>query len=470
MKWNIPFFNKSEIKTQPTITDIDLSSNETAVQQILLGVSGETEINIQPKDAYIQAEKNADLGNAILKIAQNIASMILVVIDSEGEIIYDDPVLDIFNHPGEMRNKSKVLLELSMSYLLTNEGWIVARGNVNNPPLAIVPIRPYNISVILNYSDGMPDVIQTQSEFDRKEYHRNEIDGEFKFYDKAGLNEIIPIIGMSNLVDGWRGQSPLNKLFYDISMGTSGKRHNKSLLDNGLRTSAVISPTSALGSSGMPRQWGEKIVSTLQKTFRTFHQGSGNAGNVIISGEPLEVTGLAQNNTDMDFAQLLTVSRESIYNLYQIPLPLILSNAMTLNNYTVALRTFYIDAVFPVFDYILGNLSDALRNRYPSLQNGEMIGFSEIDIRGMRPILVENMRMLNDTEAVTTNEIRSTGGFENDPGGDVILVSANKVSLDSVTGGGSFATAQPNVDGILNENTDQQDQQSQQEETSTIVE
>jgi hypothetical protein len=166
----------------------------------------------------------------------------------------------------------------------------------------------------------------------------------------------------------------------------------------------------------------------------------------MIVGTPVDVQGLTQNNKDMDFVSLLNVTKEAIYNLYDIPLPLILSDAMTLSNYTVAQRAFFTNAVFPIFNFVANGIVTGLRPRYKSLQRGESLGFSEIDIPGMRPILVEDMKQLKDSEAISVNEIRATGGFDPDPNGDAILVMSSKTTLEAVTGGGSFADI--NMDDI----------------------
>jgi HK97 family phage portal protein len=434
MKFQWPFQRKSV-----SYDEIDLANDSAAVYSVLLGVSDNAPKNLQPRQSYYLAERSSDLGGAINKILKPISSMILLIYESDGTARYNDPLLDLLNEPGETRDKSILLSELTESYLLTSESWMIARGNVNRPPLALMPIRPYDVSVIFNEADGMPQFIETQSPFDRRVYTRRMVGKELRYYDAKELNEIIPIIGQRNLTDQWRGRSPLNKLYYDVTINESGKRHNKSLLDNGLRTTAVISPKDKSNASGTPAKWSEKAVETLQKTIRAFHQGAGNAGNSMIIGTPVDVQGMTQNNKDMDFISLLNLTKEAIYNLYDIPLPLILSDAMTLSNYTVAQRAFYTNAVFPVFNSVACGIINGLRPRYKSLQRGETLGYSEIDIPGMRPILVEDMKQLKDTEAVTVNEIRATGGFDDDPNGDAVLVMSSKTTLESVTGGGSFS-------------------------------
>lgn len=441
------------------ITDYSLSSADD-IRVLLLGQSTGDAINVSAREAYSMAQRNADLGDAINRIAKTIAQMVLVIQDEEGEIIYNDPMLDILNNPGETRRRAQFFYDIAESYLLTNELWIVARGNVKRPPLALVPIKPFHVSVIFNYSDGLPQTISTESPFDRRTYERQIINGQFRYIDRLELNEIIPVIGATDTIDFWRGRSPLGKLYYDALMSTDGKRHNTALLQNGMRVSAVLSPRGN-ASTGVAKEWNQEAVKKIQDHVRSFNQGAGNAGNVLIMGSSSEYQSMIQNNTEMDFIQLLKITKEDIYSAYQIPLPLILSDAMTLNNYTVALRAFYTDAVFPVFDYIADGIYAGLAPRYNVPPNYKL-SFSEIDIRGMRQILIENMKELKDTEAVTINEIRSTGGFDSDENGDDILVSANKVPLSMVSEPPTFSgsVGELNDDEMGNEDQEEIDDES----------
>ena len=431
-----PFSQKilpQEIKS--TITDVDISSGNN-VYMLLMGESVGEPINIQPKDCYYLVERNADLGSAVHRISGSIAGLRLAVYNEDDEPDYEHDLITLLNRPGDGKRGLQFLNEVAESFLVTNEIWIVARGNINRPPLSLVFIRPFDVAVTFDSNDGLPLIIETQSTFDRRTYSRNTVNGQMRFFDATKLNELIPIVGLTNLTDGWRGRSPLSKLFYDVKMNTDGKRHNVSMLLNGARISAMLSPKGT-NSQGGQLQWSEKSVEMLEKKFRGFYQGSGNAGNVFILSQPGEMQTLMQSNVDMDFLNLLKVSRESIYNLFQIPLPLIMSDAMTLDNYKMAQKAYYMKAVFPVFNNIADGIVNGLYSRY-NFEDGDYLGYSEVDIPDMRELLVDNMVALKNTESVTVNEVRNIGGYEDDPEGDVILISAAKTPLESITEKPSF--------------------------------
>jgi len=415
-------FTSLEIKS---IRTVDLAND--IGEAALMGLSNGAPLHIYPRQAYAMAERNMDLGKAVGDIAASIAALKKGLTDGE-ELLFGDPLTTLLNRPRGGTTGPQFWLSLVESFLLTNEAWIIARGQFYREPLELLNIRPYDIEIDFNTSDGLPNYIRTMSNRDRRYYYRQEIDGQYRYIDKSGLNELIPVIGQTSLVDGWRGRSVLAKLFYDIEMSSDGKRHNVSMLKNGMRTTGILSPSSAPGPG---QTWPPDAITKLTEKLRTFNQGAGNAGNIIATNIPMKVDGLNQSNKDMDFLNLLQVSRESIYNLFSFPLPLVLSDAMTLDNYTVAQQAYYTEAVFPVYNIIAAGLYEAFAPRF-GLDETTSLSFSEADIEALRPVRVASMEKLKLSEAVSINEIRKSGGYGPDPVGDVTLVSAGKLPLTVV--------------------------------------
>lgn len=433
-------FNKKETPEQKTsIREIDISNDESMNNPatILLGLSSGEPIHISPLEAYYLSERNSDLGTAVSMISGSISSLKFLIKDSSGETRNSDPILDLLNNPGEGTRKIQFMYEIAESFSLTNEAWIVGRGNIANPPLSLVNIRPYNISITIDKTDGLPSLIQTECDKDRRTYTKQLIKGEIRYIDKIGFNEIFPVIGATSLSDEWRGRSRLAKLFYDVGMNTDGKRHNLSILKNGMRATGIMTP-SGNTSGGAQETWGPDAVKSLEENTRAFYQGAGNAGNIMILSRQAQFLDLMKNNRDMDFLSLLGVTKEAIYNNYKIPLPLILSDAMTLSNYSVAQRSYYDNAVIPVYDDIADGIIKALSTRFNSIEDSDVLTFSEVDVNALRTSLIEDMEMLNKTEAVSTNEARSVGGYEPRDEAESILVSSNKVPLEFLDPGPTF--------------------------------
>jgi len=397
----------------------------------LAGLVDDFGFDINPLQAYSIFNKSSELEDAISRIAEPISSLVLGLAINRTDIDYKADIIKLLNNPGEGMTKSQFWTEISENFSLTNEIFIVGRGNVTNAPLALCPIRPYDVMVNYSETDGFPTEIITNCNKDRRTYYRKETDGNLRFIDNNGLNEIFYIIGNINTNDNWRGRSKLNQLCYDVLNNKEGKRHNLSLIKNGLRTTGILSPK----QNGTERtNWDGSKVKEIENHVRKFNQGAGNAGNVLIIGTPTEINGITQNNKDMDFVELLRESKEAIYNSYKIPLALVLPDSMTLDNYKESIRALYDFAVIPVFNKIADGLIFNLSARF-NLPEGSKIVFDEMAIRALRPVLVENMKIANETGLISVDEGRKIGGYEPTLGGNVILVDANKLPLSSVSTG-----------------------------------
>jgi HK97 family phage portal protein len=410
---------------------IDITDPNTYSFASVFGIGAIDAIHVTPRMAYLLAEKNGDLGKAIGDISGALATLTKGVKSGKDQIDYKHPLIQLLNKPGGGYNKIQFFKEISESFLLMNELYIIARGNINRPPLELEFIRPYDVTITQDSTKGEPVAIQTTSNKDRRIYKPTIIKGMTRYIDASGLNELLCIRGAVSLQDEWRGRSPITKLYYDIMLSNNGKRHNMSMLENGMRTSGIMSPAKS-GSGEAPTTWGADKIKTLQEYIRTFAQGSGNAGNFLVVGTPTEIQGMTQSNKDMDFTVLLQNSQISIFNLYNVPLPLVLNTNMSYNNFTTANRTFYTKAVFPQFDLIAEGLMFNLRDRF-GLTDDDTLAFDDTDIRDLQPVMIENMKMLNETQSVTKNEVRRLGGYEDIAGGDEVLILANQLPLSMVS-------------------------------------
>lgn len=425
------FFNrKAEMKAaiEAEVKSIleDQGVEELTFDQFIAGgESSYGHVHVDPARAYHYYFSVASLGDSVNKISRAVASLVIGIKAPGGDVDYKHPLVQLLNHPGEGFSRAQLWAELAASYKLTNEAWLIARGDVSREPLAYTFIRPYNVSVN-EAVDGLPASITTTGKRDNRTYCRREDLGKIRYVDAMGLNEIIPIIGMTGTDDSWRGESPLSQLFYELDQTKNGKRSNSSMLKNGMRTSGILTPKPS--SAGPARGWGEKVVDDIQKRFRANNQGVGNSHNITILGEPAEIHGMATTNKDMDYIEMLKDNAREVYNHFDIPLPMVLDESMTLDNYTVAQKTFYNEAVFPTFEILAAGIIEGVGHRY-KLEDDERLVFNDIEIRALRDARIEEMKKLNESQAVTKNEVREVGGYAVADGGDQILVNANMVPL-----------------------------------------
>jgi hypothetical protein len=274
-------------------------------------------------------------------------------------------------------------------------------------------------------ADGLPSSFRTVGERDRRTYRRVERLGQIRWLDDTGLNELVPILGSEAVDRPYRGQSQLAPLYYSVAQNVEGKRHNTSVLRNGLKLTGGVQPPEG-------DRFDASAVKQIQAALQAL-RGAGTAGGTLVMPQRVDVLDLALSNREMDYVELLREAKETVFNYYSIPLPLVTNDASTFNNFTTAQTAFFDGAVFPVFEDIADALTAALSLRYPQLTE-RAITYNENTIRALRGRNLERMKKARDTQALTTNEIREMAGYDPVEEGNLVLASSTLVSIEGTSG------------------------------------
>lgn len=411
---------KGSTVTEPTDRTIN-SSDELYALIYGSGVFND----VHPIVAYRLLLKSDVLGTAVHRIAQNIAGFQLGLTTDQQDFDADAPLIRFLMGGSEGYSKRRFFYELATSYLITNEAWMVLRGRVTRPPIARTWVYPFDIDMQMSSDDGLPVSITTHGDRDRRTYKRVEQGERIRFIDDQELNELCPILGAEAIDRPWRGQSPLASLLYSVQQNVEGKRHNTSVLKNGLRLTGAVQPTEG-------DRFEQKAKADIVAAFQAL-RGSSTAGGTLVLPKRVEVVDLALSNREMDYVNLLTEAKESVYNFYNIPLPLISNEASTFNNYATAQTAFFDGAVFPIFDDIADALTDAFVTRYPEIE-GQHITQNENTIRALRGRNLDRMRKMRETQALTTNEIRQAGGYDEIEDGEDVLAPTTLAPIGPTSG------------------------------------
>jgi HK97 family phage portal protein len=377
--------------------------------------------DVHPVTAYRLYLKSDVLGTAVHRIAHEIAGMEFGLTTDGQDFEQDAPVIQFLNSSSEGYSKRRFFYEIAVSYLLTNEAWPILRGRVNRPPVARTWVYPFDVIDDQSDRDGLPVTFRTIGDRDRQVYEREEQDMQLRFIDSDEVNELIPILGAEAINRPYRGQSQLAQLYYSISQNVEGKRHNVSLLRNGLRTSGGVMPPTDEGT------FSEKTVRDIQAAFQAM-RGAATAGGTLVMPSAVRFLELGVSNQEMDYVNLINESKETVFNFYGIPLPLMMNDASTFNNFATAQTAFFDTAVFPVVDDILDALTAGLRHRFPELATAR-ITYNENTIKALKGRNLKRMTEARGTHAITTNEIREMGGYEPMEDGEDILVPSTLVAM-----------------------------------------
>jgi HK97 family phage portal protein len=376
--------------------------------------------DVHPILAYRLAMKSDVLGTAVHRIATQIAGFTLGLTIDGSDFETDSPAVTFLSTGSEGYSKRRFFYEIAYSFLLTNEAWVVLRGRPESEPVARTWVYPFDVINDNSRSDGLPLTFRTVGDRDRRTYRRTESNGRIRWLSEDGLNELVPILGAEAIDRPYRGQSPLGSLLYSVQQNVEGKRHNTSVLKNGLRLTGGVMPLEG-------ERFEDAAVNQIRAAFQAL-RGSATAGGTLVMPRPVQALDLAISNREMDYVELLKEAKEAVYTFYGIPLPMVSNDASTFNNYATAQTAFFDQGVFPVFDDIADALTLGLEPRYPELLEAD-ITYNESTIKTLKGRNLERMKRARDTQSMTTNEIRAIGGFDEVDGGDDILAPSTLLPI-----------------------------------------
>lgn len=374
-------------------------------------------------------QKNSTIATAVDKIA-NRAEQIFPVLKRIGDnkIINDHPVLTMLEQPNGFDTWQEFMGKLSRHYLLTHDSQFVMLGNTERPPLEVYAIKPQNVN-ITQALDNFPASYQISIGPGVGHYLRVEQNRKVRFISTQ-LKEIYHIMGFSSRGDEIHGDSPLEAAALEARQQIKGRLHNVSLLDNGGRLSLVVAFKDTDGiDDDEHKQRKKRIYEDLG--------GAGNAGKIaVISGSEVSLNEIGVNNKDMDFANLETMANQAIYLRYEIPLPLVSTDASTYNNYQTAILDLYESVVLPHVETLFAGLTKAILPRY-GIGDEYYLTYDPESIPALMRQAIIELTQRRNLNIETINELRMLlPNRESLDGGNEIYQAANLVPIgeDTFTG------------------------------------
>lgn len=388
---------------------------------------------ISPQLAYKFYHQVSPLQGTVSKIADAIGALPLVL-RNENEpdvLIKESEILDILKAPSPLSTKKQFLTAASISLMLTRELYIVARGPVTSPPIELVFIHGYNIMTMEDLSSDWPVKITTNVNGDLRDYFREDVAGRWRYFDRMRMNEIFPYISERSINPSgsyFRGISPLTALKDELLSYSASVLGNTFAIENGGRPSGILSPKDD--------DLGEDQYNDLVKSVKKHVTGPQNSGQILVTPVGVDAAFPQWAPKDMDYETLQKNVKTNIWNLYSMPFPIVSENNQTFSNTETAQLSFYDEAVNENW----GILSDALKwilsTRYE--MKDLLIDYNALEVPALRRRAVALMKEMSETEVLSVNEARNSGGFVDVEGGETILVKSMKTTLDAVIAGPSF--------------------------------
>jgi len=362
-------------------------------------------------------ESVGPLKKAINMIAKGFAQIDMVMEDKNGEFITEHPLLDLINSPNADTTGHEFKKAIAVFYLLTGNSFVEATGGVSRPPLEIYSKGPQFFSIEANSIDGFAELYKFSGVTKQMDFLRDIIDRRFRFYGHEKMNEIWHMrdFNARRSAGNLFGTMPITSILIDLDQYQRSSNHNLALLTNGARLSGILMNDGSMS---------EKQYAALKEQFKSM-QGDKNAGKTMFAQSggngKLTYKEMSQNNKDMDFKDNKADVRFEIYNNYEIPLPLVNSEHMTMDNYSEARMDLYDNAILPTTDIIQEELSRFLLPRYPGSE-GLKLSYDQQSITALLERSNQDIKNKKDSGVLKIDEVRQLYGYDPVPGGDEVYI------------------------------------------------
>lgn len=361
------------------------------------------------------------IATCVDKIASRV-EQIMPVLKRRGDnkIIVDHPILTLIKSPNIFETYQEFIGKMARHYLLTHDAYIMMMGNTNFQPIELYATKPQNIysNVGTNY---YPSSYTISSGIGSGSYLLNEINRTARYYD-GQFKELYHIMGFSSRADETSADSPLEAAALEARQLVKGKLHNVSLLDNGGRLSLIIGFKDSDGIDDDEHK-------IRKKRIQEDLGGSSNAGKIaVISGDDMFIEEVGVSNKDMDFAELENMAARAIYLRYEIPLPLVSTDATTYNNYQTAILDLYENTVLPLTETLFSGLTRAIM---PRIKIEDLyISYDPESIKILMRQMLNEIEQRRKINVESINELRALlPSRESVRGGNVIYQNASQVPV-----------------------------------------
>lgn len=331
--------------------------------------------------------------SCISVIAKNAASVKLEVKQGDGDkVLTAHPLLDLLRKPNPTQNGKEFFKELVTFHQAAGEAFVL-RLPEKGKPAELYNLDPRHIDVVKPKTGAVPLAYTYGSGENKKTYPVNPLTGEC---------QVLHIKG-PNLLDDFRGMSPLAAAAVAADTHNAGGKWNFSLLKNSARPSGVLEAGGTVNDTTLQQ---------LRTYFKRTWSGMDNAGNMPILTGGLKFTAMSHNPRDMDFGSSMTEAAKNIALVFGVPLPLVTTEAATFSNMDAALERLWSDTVLPLLDEVIEALGDFLSPLYSTGLSLTYNADSVPALEGKRTRKFERMVKAVDSGLLTPNEARVEVGFD----------------------------------------------------------
>jgi len=418
-----PFFRSREAEKKGISIVADYSGADVSFADYLGGSNGD----LRALESCRLYKACTPFYQSVSMRAEAFSSIPVRVYDKKSKAFIDKhPILDLLNNPNPQQSATALLKALSSFYDITGEAFVMVTGE--REPLEIYTAKPQEVIIeASNKPDklGAAGVYYWYSTYFNDVFYlsESELGGRYRYYSRSGDREIAQIKEFNPLssVNSLRGMPRAAPLWLQIQQFILADTNNRSVLSRGARPSvAWVSKLDEPLTDTQYQRWKEQVQS---------YEGALNAGRQVLV-DNAEPKVLSTTNKDMEFSLNRKTVREDIFSTYGIPLSMISSESMTMDNLKVSGVLFYENSVLPHADNLLDELTRVLMPRYKGSEN-LCLSYNPIDISALKGRAIDETKSLQIAQILTDNELRTRVGYEELSDGDTLWKPAGMLPAQS---------------------------------------
>jgi len=372
--------------------------------------------DVGPTFAYKLYNFNSAVSDAVDRIVQKAMNLRPIIKNSDGSVEKEHDVLEFLRRPNKLQNFKDFIETVATNYLLNKNTYMEVLGNINSAPIDIYGLKNTWVSITEKTNAALYQISVTGL--------YTFLGGTFNLTLETGrilsdnnLKEIMHAKGFTFSFGVLKAVSILSSIEREAGMIDQANNHNLSLLEKGFNGRGILS-VNTQDNEGF-----EQLVGDLKNT----QSGSGNANNLLaVKGEDIKFTAFGQTNKDMEYTKSRETARQTVFQRFEIPKPIMEGSSQTYSNYLTAQTALYDDAVFPLSDKIFASLTDLFVSR-KMLQKDQFITFDTSEVPALQLRRNEELKALRQAFIMSLNELRSIAGKEEVPGGDIVYIPSNLV-------------------------------------------
>ena len=382
--------------------------------------------------AFQLYEKSTAVSIPVNELATTFSTLIPVLRLADGTIIRDHAVLNLLRRPSPHFDRSLFQQTLAVNYLVTGEAWVAAFGGITRPPRTLHPISPKDVESstgstnqpLNNGAYGGPIAWQVQDDPFRDIYTgiiENLL--SVRYVDNSQFKELQQIRNFSTKDSSLhRGQSVLLSAVKQVLQDIEGDIHNLSLLEKGGALSLAF---------GIQSDQSAEDFKETARLIRAKYGGSSSERIGVFQGD-VTVDEMGQSNKDMEYSMLQKMVKETLAQVYNIPLPLVSLDAATFSNYNSAKLALYDDAVDPLSARIYGGLGELLLPRFGLNPSEVTITYDREAVPALKARRNEELVLRRGVNIESTDELRAAVGLDEVEGGNEILVQTSLIPISKI--------------------------------------